>query len=526
MTYSSELLESLPVYHLITTRQAHEDAMFIPDSGLSTGYAGSDYPWSGALVYDGQVYDHVNFRARGGVWRYAMGKNMWKFDFNRGHRLQAHDDYGRPYDTPWDKLNFSAIIQQGDYLHRGEQGLFESVGFKLFNLAGVESPNTNFLHFRIIESADETGTDQYSGDFQGMYLTLEQPDGRFLDEHGLPDGNLYKIEGDAIEGGNEANQGPYQVDDGSDVKEFIRITERTTPDEQWWRDNLDLERYYSYQAVSEFIHHYDTPYGKNYYYYANPETGKWQIHPWDLDLTWADNMFGTQGHDFNVKVADYQRGQSPFSKDYQNRVRELIDLLYNPEQTGLLIDEMASFIYTAGQPSFVDADRAMWDYNPILAQASRYTNPSKNGQTRHFYTQATTDDFPGMAQLMKNYVVSRTERFLLGGRRPLVSTEPNVPSTPTIRYTGPAHFPANALSFETDEFASPVGSGFAALQWRLAEVTDPDNPNLGRRTEGVKYEIQADWESRCDHGVFQLHADPGRCGRTRQTVSRTRADEG
>jgi hypothetical protein len=495
VTYSSDLLQSLPVYQFITTRKAHEDALYLPNSETRSGYTGADYLWLGTMIYDGHVYDHVPFRARGGVWRYAMGKNMWKFDFNKGHSFQAHDDYGRPYDTQWDKLNFSAIIQQGDYLHRGEQGLFEAVGFKMFDLAGTESPKTNYVHFRVIENADENGPDQYSGDFQGMYMTLEQPDDRFLDEHGLPNANFYKIENDNIEGGKPANQGPYQVSDGSDVREFIRITERTTPDEQWWRDNVDLERYYGYQAVSEFIHHYDTAFGKNYYYLNNPETGKWQIHPWDLDLTWADNMFGDQNHDFNVKVADYRRGQSPFSPEYHNRVRELVDLLYNVEQTGLLIDEFASFIYTPGEPSFVDADRAMWDYNPMIAQPSRYTNPSKNAQRYHFYDRATTKDFPGMVQLMKDYVVRRTERFLFASRRPLVTTEPNVPTTPTITSTSPEGFPANALSFQASPFASPVGSTFAAIEWRLAEITDPANPQLYTRTTPIKYEIEAPWES-------------------------------
>ena len=45
--------------------------------------------------FDGVVYDHIRFRARGGVWRYAMGKNMWKFDFNNGHDFDARDNYGR-----------------------------------------------------------------------------------------------------------------------------------------------------------------------------------------------------------------------------------------------------------------------------------------------------------------------------------------------------------------------------------------------------------------------------------------------
>ena len=93
--------------------------------------------WYGTLVYDGEVYDHVRYRARGGVWRYAMGKNMWKVDFQRGHYFQARDDYGNPYDTKWDKLNLSACIQQGSFGQRGEQGMFEAVSFRMFNLAGL-----------------------------------------------------------------------------------------------------------------------------------------------------------------------------------------------------------------------------------------------------------------------------------------------------------------------------------------------------------------------------------------------------
>ena len=60
---------------------------------------------------------------------------------------------GAAFGQAWKKLNFSSLIQQGDFNHRGEQGIFESVGFRLFQLAGVPAENTSFAHFRIIERA-------------------------------------------------------------------------------------------------------------------------------------------------------------------------------------------------------------------------------------------------------------------------------------------------------------------------------------------------------------------------------------
>ena len=47
------------------------------------------------------------------------------------------------------------------------------------------------------------------------------------------------------------------------------------------------------------IHHYDIADGKNYFYYHHPIDGRWTVVPWDLDLTWANNMYrsGVTGGD-------------------------------------------------------------------------------------------------------------------------------------------------------------------------------------------------------------------------------------
>jgi len=493
VTYSSELLTSIPVYTLITQRQDRLDAIHVPyrwgeadqQVPLTGSYGGSDYPWHGTLVYDGVVYDHVSYRARGGCWRYSMGKNMWKFDFNRGHYFQAHDDYGNEYATRWDKLNFSAMIQQGNFRQRGEQGLFEGGGFKLHNLADNAASNTNYLHFRLVEDADEGGPDQFSSDFQGLYMTLEQPDGHLLDEHGLPDGNFYKMEGGT---GTLNNQGPTQPSDRSDLNAFKSAFESGTMDAQWWRDNFDLEGYYNFRAIAMAIHDYDIGSGKNYFYYHNPETGKWSIHNWDLDLCWTTTYGGSGGREPFRDILLNSGNFPEFVIEYNNRMREIIDLLFNPEQTGMILDEVAQFVYTPGEPSLVDADAAMWDYNPILV--SNYINSSKASHGR-YYESSPTDDFAGMIQYEKNYVANRIQGDTTD---PTISSDSSqAPYKPTIAYIGQDGFPVDGLDFQSSAFGSPVGASPAGMQWRIARVTDPTSPEFDP-WQPRHYEITAAWE--------------------------------
>jgi len=471
--YSSEALTRVPVYHLISKKSDVEKSTW------NEQYRGDNYKWNGTLVYDGEVYDHIRYRARGGVWRYAMGKNMWKFDFNRGHSFQARDHYGREYDTRWDKLNFSACIQQGNFQHRGEHGMFEAVGFKLFELAGVEAPKTHWVHFRIIDEAKETGATQHNGDFWGLYLAIEQMDGRFLDEHDLPDGNLYKMEGGT---GELNNQGSTAVTDKSDLNTYLSRY-KGNPSENWWRQNMDLPRYYSYRTIVEGIHHYDIGYGKNYFYYLNPETQRWSTLPWDLDLTWANNMYGNGNDPFKSKVL----GKSVFKLEYGNRAREILDLLFNDDEGYRLIDEFAAIIDepTGRLPSIVDADRAMWDTHPIMSSGK--VNGGKAGKGR-FYQKAGTKDFPGMVKIMKNYIRSRRNFILKSAAR-----DTKHPNQPTITYVGSDSHPVNGLRFRSSAY-SGRGGKFARMKWRLAEVSAPDAPPYDP-AQPRPYEINATWES-------------------------------
>jgi len=473
VTYQAEVMQSLPVYHLLAKHEDIEDCQFnaIPDARCNeeAGW----YQWTGALVYDGVVYDHIWYRPRGGWATYAFGKNRWKFDFNRGHYFQGRDDEGRPYETKWDKLNFSACFQFDNTHNRGEHGMYEAVTTRLMQLAGVPSCHMNWLHFRVIDDAAEAGPSQYDGDFWGLYLAIEQPDGRFLDARDLPDGNLYKMYF-ACTGstGNKNNQGPTQVTDHSDVIAFCNAYRSYPSDREWWGQNTNLDVYYSYRTICDAVHHYDLTDRWNCLYYAHPETGQWWMIPWDFDHSWDTDIYTDddeywkqvlarrffQGHSLGAPSVYHEFSDCIIT--FQNRVRELTDLLLNADQCGQIIDECAAVISdSAGGPSFVQADRAMWDHHPRTA--SRGT----------FYESSPTGDFAGMVRRMKEFISP-------GGwgaeNLARIDGDEDIPETPVVTSIGPASFPADALAFRVSHFEDPQGRGaFGAMKWRLAEVS-PD----------------------------------------------------
>ncbi|HXJ57731.1 MAG TPA: lamin tail domain-containing protein [Verrucomicrobiae bacterium] len=494
-TFSSNVMGRLPVYHLIARSNTVATATWF------SRYTGDLYQWWGTLVYDDKVYDHVRYRARGGVWRYSMCKNMWKFDMNRGHDFEPRDNWGHRYQTPWTKLNLGANIQQGDYNHRGEQGMFESLGFRLFQLAGVAAPNTAFVTFRVIDDAQEASpTTQYEGDFWGLYLAIEQEDSRFLQEHDLPDGNFYKMEGGTGELNNLGAAGPSNK---SDLNAFLgaynSVTNASLPD-TWWRTNLHLPKYYGYQIVVQSIHHYDIADGKNYFYLRNPFNNQWEVCTWDLDLTWADNMYraGQQGGDEPFKGRVLSNFSIPGTRpvlgtEFRNRVREWRDLLWNSDQAFRLLDEYAALVRgPTNGPTILDADRAMWDYNPKMVSSVYTDQPSSKAGQGRFYQfpnePTVSKNFNGAIQLMKNYVGYRATNTAFS--LDTMSVDNARPTRPTLTYTGPENYPLNRLTFRSSSFAG--SSAFAAIRWRIAEVTPPDRVGPDAPSQ---YEIQSVWDS-------------------------------
>jgi len=134
-----------------------------------------------------------------------------------------------------------------------------------------------------------------------------------------------------------------------------------------------------------------------------------------------------------------------------------------------------------GGLSMVDADRAKWDYHPIMSSQFSMRGKADPGL---FYQQSSTRDFRGMVQLMKRYVEERG-KWVDGN----LLVDASIPATPKIEPAGKLDLSARKVKVQLTG-----GKQASQVKWRLAEVPNPNSTTAAdRRT--VKYEINALWET-------------------------------
>ncbi|MCZ6794716.1 MAG: lamin tail domain-containing protein [Planctomycetota bacterium] len=501
--YSPELMRSLPVYLLISREEdlrqciAFDSRFRIPKPNEG---ARDKFNWEAAFVYDGVVYDHMRYRLRQANDRYGQaGKRSMRFRFNKGRYARLRDNYGREYPTRWRTINTGKMF---DNKRVGNFGLTETINHDLWNRVGVPAPVTHTFHQRVVAGAEEVpagDSGQYLGDFWGMFLAFEDYDPRFLDAHGLEDGNLYKLK-DAIFSGNELkrNQGRIAVTTDADFQN-IRRNLRPQRDDEWLEAHVNYDRWYPYHAVVEGIRHYDfrpaDSHSKNRAWYFEPdyersEFGRVWTLPWDSDASWGPKW--NDGIDYSKNAIFAGRGKPAYKQAYRNFLREFRDLLWTDEVINQMVDDLAAFVI-----DFSKADRDRWrgapreagaqDFGPIERKIQDMKNFAFRG-----WSGSTGRTVPagGRARHLDN--LSNAERDAT-----------RIPATPVIRYTGPDGSPLDALTFESSEFDDPQPKdSFAGMEWRLGEISPegaPFDPNSPR-----PYEWDAVWAT----GELEVFTSP------------------
>ncbi|MAT72712.1 MAG: hypothetical protein CMJ58_24800 [Planctomycetaceae bacterium] len=480
VVYDGALLDDIATYHLIA------DAADVQNSQYNPQY--NEVEFRGTLIYDGVVYDHVEFRNRGVASTYAVGKNKWKIDFLAGHYLQARDNYGNPYGELWDEIN---ILPGTNPWWRNDVStdgtvLFEPVAFKLYELAGAPAPATSYLNFRIIDDTSEAGANQYGGDYWGLYIGIEQPDGSFLDERDLPDGNIYNMHGNVFGATTQRHQGAESVTDRSDLAAFLNGIDGGFETLQWWEENLNWDVYFAWNIINHVVNNADIRPNENVNYFRNEATGQWFVIPWDLDLTFEDAPHFSQPvttrENIRTLLTDHPQAQLA----YNNRLREISDLLLESGDAALVVEELAD-ILTLGSddPTILDANQAMWDYHPQKV---------KKGIWYENFNPAllTAESFAGLVEYMQDFVGPGGYGYQLLQEQGSIA---GAPGTPTITYVGDPEFAIDELAFVTSDFVDRQGNEtFAAMEWRIAEVYNTSVANYSAGNPYI-YEIEGTWES-------------------------------
>ena len=500
MKFPKEMMaNSLPVYHLIA------DMTDVENSQYNRSFDGRRM--GGTLVYDGIVYDHIQFYNRGEASTYVSGKNKWRFRFNRARDFLSRDIYGKRYKADWKTMNLNACASPWVASNRGIAGLDEAVPHRLYQLACVPSSNTHWIQFRIIDDEEEAPSNQYSGDLWGLYLAIEHPDSRFLAERNLPDRSTYEIAGNL---GDKKNQGPDQPLDNTDWDAFWSQSNRNNPVE-WWRTNFDLQSFYGFRAINRATGNVDLRDGANYYMFQHAN-GRWTPMPWDLDMMYAPVKYIWSG----VIRADRCLDQDEISIDFKNRCRELIDLLFSDisrygGQAAQLVQELSTIVNPPQWPlTMVDVDEAMWSYHSRTSGSHRgpwyQLSVNETRLASSYRRTIPTPDHEGFQRSIIDYMFdTRTETsFRVNdaiedgygfGHLSLEASASGIPDRPRITYSGGAEFPVDGLNFTSSSFVNRRDTdGFASMEWRIGEISNPEIPGYIEGEPWV-YEIEERWHS-------------------------------
>jgi hypothetical protein len=176
--------------------------------------------------------------------------------------------------------------------------------------------------------------------------------------------------------------------------------------------------------------------------------------------------------------------------EHRNAIRELRDLaVYRDSGTGRgplddVIDDALAVI-----SSFWPADRARW---PVTGAQADHPGgaPYKAQDMKNFLFVSWTDPVGTDPPVPAGGRVAALDGLANGGADPA-----NIPVTPTISYAGGANYPVDGLAFGSTAFSDPQGAGdFAALEWRVGEITDPSAPAYDATADRI-YEAAAVWTS-------------------------------
>jgi hypothetical protein len=275
------------------------------------------------------------------------------------------------------KIDFNTFDKQGDFHGFKKVNLHTSafdatrarevLGYSVCRAAGVVAPRTALAEVSL------TVPGKYDSEYLGLYGLVEQVDKDFLKKHfKSAKGLLLKPEGmrGILYLGDDpaAYQKPYDGKTNVDDEQWQRLISfaklvNQADDQQFNKqigDYLDIDAFLRYLAVNTLLVNYDSfiGLGHNYYMYLVPETNKFVIFPWDLDLAFGSHpMFGPmeQQVDFSIhhphageiNLVDRLLAMPEVKQAFHKELRRLNDTVFT---VAALADDIAAVEKVAKEP--------------------------------------------------------------------------------------------------------------------------------------------------------------------------------
>ena len=320
---------------------------------------GSDKTVAATFVDSSQrVYYHVQVRYRG-AWARSWPKHCWKIYFNKGNEFDGRDT-----------LDLNSNLND-EILMR------EHLCYEIFRVAGYPACQTRLIQFRLASGGP--------GQFQGVYVEVEQPGGDFLERNGLDrDGSLYK----AVDNGyypprsNESSQ-PLSLyltiyekktrewEDYSDLIAWAQGLTATPPSGTfaYLCNTMDIWRLGEYLALNVLVANWDHV-GKNHYNLRDTRANKWIQLLWDMDRTlgeYTNPSYRTnQPLDYGRQEVPGPSGMYSYLHDryleesrllafHYRLLRRLCNLVFTEERMHAVADRLRALL-----GNDAEADWALW----------------------------------------------------------------------------------------------------------------------------------------------------------------------
>jgi len=434
--YNREVISKLPVYF-----------MTIPT--LASINPSSDNYHPATFVYQGNVYENVGVRYRGGTAR-SYPKKCLKVRFNKG------DLFTGSFDNALKSINLQAMWADKSYLR-------EKLAYDMFKKMGVAYCETRHVLLYI------------NGSYWGLFLEMEAPGRRYLKRNGRDDtGNLYKAAFSMSGGTGTSAQGfekKTNETDGSkaDLESFLWGINNTPLEEitDYLNTHTLVDSHIAYNAVGCVIGSADQPH-KNHFLYHDPTSDKWEMFPWDMDLTYGRNYYPGHGvcNDL-IRWDSHIFLCSRIHPNYDGFWNRVIDRFFYPEsgQDSAYTEPFRTKMVETTKYVLDNFFTRTFQYQEIDSLVELIREEAVRDRAKWGSYNSVDANLDSQVGILKNFITNRRNYLFTN-----FLTDSNAPSRPRNIYPRSgdyAVFPTAVL--QPGSYKDPNGDTHAASQWQIRE---------------------------------------------------------